>query len=78
MENSRLENMNENFATLKALMLIQVNLYCAWFSFVLCVIPVKFDKGCGHGFAQRFGDGECQVLMDGLTAPSWRANAELK
>lgn len=36
MENRSLENMNENFSALKALILIQLNLFCAWFSFVLC------------------------------------------
>lgn len=51
MENSSLENMNENFAALKALTLLRLNLFCAWFSFVSCVIPEKFGKGGVHGFA---------------------------
>lgn len=66
MENSSLENMNENFASLTALSFVCLNLFCAWFSFVFCVIPEKFGKGGSPGFAYYFGDGECQVPMDGL------------
>lgn len=65
MEDRSLENMNENFSALKSSILIQLNLFCAWFSFVFCVIPGEFGKESGHGFAQHFGD--CQVPMNALT-----------
>lgn len=48
-------------------MSIQLNLLCAWFGFVFCLIPGKFGKGGGYGFGWHFGDGESQVPMDGLS-----------